>query len=223
LTAAKLLADAYLDVPWLMHLDVYRSRVAAMLSGRSRPDLIGQDAVGDWVVLESKGRTGSFDTAALNQAKIQAGQITTIGGAVPRIFVAVQAHFQGGRLSVDWHDPPSDADSRINVEVSEADLLEAYYRPIERMLDERADLVERITINDEVFDTVRVPDADLQIGLQADIRRRAVRRAEPRRRSTRPDERTTEGSDGVLVRLGESWDAINMRLEPQARSRLFVG
>jgi hypothetical protein len=142
---------------------------------------------------------------------------------VPRIYIAVQAHFNDGRLSVDWHDPPRDKEARANLDLSEADLTDAYYRPIERMLDERADLVEIVQIGNRSFETVRVPDADLRVGLQLEVRRGvARRRLEARRRITRPEARATEGADGVLVQLGESWSTENMRLEPQERSSTAV-
>ena len=53
----KLFAEMELDAPWLLHLDVFRSRLnPGLLSGRSRPDLIGRTRGGQWVALESKGR-----------------------------------------------------------------------------------------------------------------------------------------------------------------------
>lgn len=48
LAFAKLFADAYLNVPWLMHLDVYRDRLRPYsVSSGSRPDLVGLDTNGD--------------------------------------------------------------------------------------------------------------------------------------------------------------------------------
>jgi hypothetical protein len=154
----------------------------------------------------------------METAKRQAQQIATIGGRVPRIYIAVQAHFANGRLSVDWQDPPRDKEVKSNLDISDEELTDAYYRPIERMLEERADLVEVVRIGERIFDTVRVPDADLRIGLQQDVRGGVIRRLLPRRRVTLPEERATEGADGVLVQLGESWDVANMQREPQERS-----
>ncbi len=59
LTLAKAFAERELDVPWLMHLDVYRKELAPVLSGQSRPDLVGQTTGGSWVVIEAKGRTST--------------------------------------------------------------------------------------------------------------------------------------------------------------------
>lgn len=56
LSLCKLFADARLDAPWLLHLDVFRPQLNPVLSGRSRPDLVGQTTAGTWVGLESKGR-----------------------------------------------------------------------------------------------------------------------------------------------------------------------
>jgi hypothetical protein len=57
LTVAKLLAHRLLDVPWLMHLDVYRRDLQPVLHGGGKPDLVGQNGAGQWVAIESKGRT----------------------------------------------------------------------------------------------------------------------------------------------------------------------
>src|SRR5437867_1458592 len=56
LAICKLFAAKLLSVPWLLHLDVFRPMLNPVLTGRSRPDLVGQMANGDWVALECKGR-----------------------------------------------------------------------------------------------------------------------------------------------------------------------
>mgnify|MGYP000642797035 CR=1 FL=1 len=215
LLVAKLLADAYLDVHWLMHLDVYRHRVTALLTGRSRPDLIGRSAAGHWAVLESKGRTGVYDADAAVTAKAQAGQITTIGGVVPWIRVAVQAHFSAGVLSANWEDPERDESTSAHIDVSDEDLISAYYRPFERMIEESGERREMLRIGQREYDAVRLRDADMTVGLLRN--RRPQGQAGPLARRAHPDARTTEGADGVLVRLGPSWDEATMLLEPQQR------
>ena len=53
LTIAKLFVGMQLDVPWLMHLDVYRLQLQPVLHGSSRPDLVGCNVAGDWIVVEA--------------------------------------------------------------------------------------------------------------------------------------------------------------------------
>lgn len=217
LTIGKLLAELYLDVPWLMHLDVYRHRVQAQLTGRSRPDLIGQDSSHRWVVLESKGRTGERDDNAFGQAKRQAQQITAIGGQPPHLRIGLLADFRDGQLAAEWQDPSADERKAVSIDVSEDDITNAYYRPFETLLAQREAEVARVTIEGLPYDTVPVRDADLRIGIRPDVRAVRERRIAVQRRIHQREDGVAEGGDGIAVLLGSSWSAENMRLESQAR------
>lgn len=79
LTFAKLFAEKYLNVSWLMHLDVYRDALRPRnVHGGSKPDLVGFDTNGDWYVIEAKGRTGGHDSEAMRRAKEQVSNLSTI-------------------------------------------------------------------------------------------------------------------------------------------------
>lgn len=81
LTLCKLFAEMKLDAPWLLHLDVFRDRLnPRLLSGRSRPDLIGRTTGGEWVALESKGRVSPPTGDAKTKAKEQAERVVSIRG-----------------------------------------------------------------------------------------------------------------------------------------------
>ena len=105
LTIAKLFVEKRLNVPWLMHLDVYRQELQPVLQGLARPDLVGRNVAGDWIVVEAKGRTHGYDKSALVRAKEQAGQLLSIGGTQPALRLALLAHFRGGLLQCSVNDP----------------------------------------------------------------------------------------------------------------------
>ena len=130
LTITKLFVGMQLDVPWLMHVDVYRQQLQ-LVHGSSRPDLVGRNVAGDWIVVESKGRSRGHDKKALLRAKTQAQQVVSIGGAQPALRLALVAHFQDDLLqcSVDDPDDNGPREKRIELPLSEKDLLEGYYRP----------------------------------------------------------------------------------------------
>ena len=87
---AKLFAWRRLQVPWLLHLDVYRDRLDVSTEpGKSKPDLVGLDSSGSWVVVESKGRTNDFDQRALDKAKSQSKTVRAISGATPKYRVGL--------------------------------------------------------------------------------------------------------------------------------------
>lgn len=130
LTIAKAFAELTLNVPWLMHLDVYRDELKVALAGQSRPDLVGLTADGKWVAIEAKGRTNSFEMGALNNAKSQAQMLSTIGGEEPALRVGMVTHFGDGRLQFRASDPPRDESrNRVELPLNRGRLIEGYYRP----------------------------------------------------------------------------------------------
>ena len=64
LAICKLFANNLLNAPWLLHLDVFRPMLNPVLTGRSRPDLVGQMLDGRWVALECKGRVSTPNVRA---------------------------------------------------------------------------------------------------------------------------------------------------------------
>jgi hypothetical protein len=84
LTICKLFAARLLQVPWLLHLDVFRPMLNAQLTGRSRPDLVGQRIGGDWVALECKGRLTQPDAETKTKAKAQAERVVRVNGSYLR-------------------------------------------------------------------------------------------------------------------------------------------
>ncbi len=138
-------------VPWLMHLDVYRAELSATFGeGRTRPDLVGQDALGRWVVVESKGRTNGFDLQALERAKLQAQSIVAIGGEVPYLAIGTLVHFEGGVLQLHLKDPDARVYEKVSISLTRDSLLEGYYRPFRAWL--LSDPTRReITIRDRAF------------------------------------------------------------------------
>jgi len=199
LAASKLFAERCLQVPWLLHLDVYRKQLQAVLkSGRSKPDLIGQDSNGNWVVIESKGRTNEFDAAALRKAKAQSRRVRSISGIAPTLRIGMQSYFESSQLCL-WIDDPDepDEDAVLDLPIPSKTVIEEYYQPFRDWLD-RAAHADRIVVQGQVYVLREEPTLDLAIGL-AEKRYRRV--AAETQASVRPSEDQFVGSDGVLARL----------------------
>ena len=222
LALTKAFVAQQLDVPWLMHIDLYRGRFGVNLAPGERPDLFGQDSLGRWVVAESKGRTNAHDKKALAKAKVQASQVIDIGGSAPHLSIGLVASFQKGRLVLVADDPPPDEDGeRISIQVSEEEFRRTYYRPFEVLLATFPVQEERI--GDHQVRVIRSESADLFIGIATEYVHAAktplvgdaVRRPTPALRDA--EGRAYLGSDGIYVRLGESWSEELMRMQPQER------
>ena len=140
LVTAKLLAWHFLAVPYALHLSKYRHQFkATFLPGpRYRPDFIGLDRSGSWVVLEAKSRTTSGPKAvsdAVAKAKLQIGAVASVGGLPPSAGVAVVTHFPKREMTVEFNDPPPQ-EASATLHVSESKFLGAYYAPLAGLLEQ---------------------------------------------------------------------------------------
>ena len=120
LAVCKLFADKVLNVPWMLHLDVFRPHLNAVLKGRSRPDLIGQNKNKDWIVMECKGRASLPDKNTKRRVKEQAQRVVTVNGVPPMLAVGGIMHFRNEVLEFFWRDPPQKPESvvhPINLEI----------------------------------------------------------------------------------------------------------
>jgi hypothetical protein len=221
LTTAKLIADRLLSIPWLMHLDVYRQDLQPVLQpGDTRPDLVGQTTAGDWVAIESKGRTNGRDTKALERAKEQVEALITVSGVAPVLRVALQAHFESGVLNCTLDDPDEKRSKRrLDIPLSRPKLFEGYYRPFREWLSE-APNTRRQTVGGRRFRVADLQDIDLSVGLDEGLLRHDPLAAAAEAGGEHvADEHRAVGRDGILVNVGQLWTPTNMRLEPQVRRR----
>jgi hypothetical protein len=134
LTLCKLFAEKCLDAPWLLHLDVFRDRLnPGLLSGRSRPDLVGRTRSGEWVGMESKGRVSPPSAPCKDKAKQQAERLFAIKGKQVKYRIGAFAYFKDEVLRFFWRDPQPDGvepPNPIRLDITEADIWKAYYLPI---------------------------------------------------------------------------------------------
>ena len=220
MTFTKLFSNRLLNVPWLMHLDVYRQQLQAILAGKSKPDLVGLTAGSDWVTVESKGRTNGYEESVLESAKMQTQQLTTIQGVQPILRVGSLTYFSAGNLQFAMRDPKGDSHrARIkDLPLAKDVLIGSYYRPFQVLLRE-ATRVRKIIVNGRRYRTVTLPDFELSIGLADDQVANQMAVVEPMKKRPSSGDNEFIGTDGVLVRLGSTWSSEKMRLEPETRYR----
>jgi hypothetical protein len=220
LTIAKLLVDRLLSVSWLMHLDVYRQQLSPVLLGKSRPDLVGTTTAGDWVVVEAKGRTNDFEASALQNAKAQTDQLTTIGGVPPNLRVAVLTYFKSGTLEVAIDDPRARNNRVSDLPLTPELILSSYYRPFQQLI--RESRARKKSIQKEPYWIVPISDLDVWVGLPNRLIEPIMPLTQQLFGHIRPRRQRRNifiGADELLVRLGPSWSSDNMILEPQERQR----
>jgi hypothetical protein len=222
---AKILAERLLRVPWLMHIDRYRTSYGVALApGPSRPDLFGPRDVNrmrDWVVLEAKGRTNALRKADVAAMRAQKHRVVTVGGRIPWIRGGVAAHFTRGALEALFVDPRPRRNERreeafTDYEESSQIFFRAYYEPIIALAEDES----RTRIPDLPVAQARlVPEMDAVVGLTAEALSALSTGRMRRTRAARPSRspQLTVGRDGVGILLGTSWAPEAMALDPRER------
>lgn len=224
LTASKLFAGRCLQVPWLLHLDVYRAQLGvALRPGRSKPDLVGLDFSGNWVVVESKGRTNGLDESALAKAKAQTRRVRTISGSSPKLRVGMQSYFESSQLCLAIDDPDREEEGNLlDLPITAEMINREYYQPFGAWLD-RGDHVERVAVGHKIYVVRAEPALDFAIGLVEERYKGVATVVEGKAQEIvqRPAHDQFAGTDGVLVQLGPSWSSERMRQQPEYRRPEF--
>jgi hypothetical protein len=162
---AKLAAEFLLNVPWLVHVQKLARIHPVALAGRSRPDLVGRTASGEWVVVEAKGRTNSYSASVMQTAKAQSRQLLSIAGAAPIWRVATQAYFSPS-LEMRVHDPDG-AEEGYDLKVSLDKFLRLYYEPFMRIPPE---LTRIRQVENQPYVFVDYEDLEVAIGMHQGLK-----------------------------------------------------
>lgn len=133
MTCAKVFADRRLNTPWLYHVSKINLLTITFHPGDSRPDLIGDDINGNWIVVEAKGRTNRCCSKTMLAAKKQTLQINKINGKLPIFRVAFQSYFNK-YLELAVNDPPEPDRNAKNLNFDEAFAIRQYYEYLVNIL-----------------------------------------------------------------------------------------
>lgn len=205
MTFCKLFAAKLLNTPWLLHLDAFRPALNPVLTGRSRPDLVGQEHGGtQWHAFECKGRISPPDAIAKDKAKSQAQRLVRVSGTACTLHVGAVTYFRGDALNFYWRDP---LPGGRTIEVPfDADAWRYYYGPI----------VEAISgagfnsLQSDEDNLVAVEGADLKVGMHPVVAKYLVSGQWESAHAAATEakrEMTSAGyqPDGLKVVAGRSW------------------
>lgn len=135
---AHLLSQDLLGALSLGHFDrLWHNGDAVLTAGASRPDLVGQDGAGNWLVVEAKGRSNGVDESDLVAAKRQAENVGGVGLSpatltAPLWRVASVADMSTVPLHVHFLDPPGDDDTpRPDVLIDPVSLLQGSFELVD--------------------------------------------------------------------------------------------
>jgi hypothetical protein len=205
----KLFSARLLNAPWVMHLDVFRPWINPVLTGRSRPDLVGQTQSNDWVVLESKGRISTPYTDAKNKAKQQAQRVSSIDNITPSFQIGCITYFRNDVLQFFWCDPephPGQRHDKIKL-MTDNSTWGYYYLPVVRLIGSQTQY-HRQMLNEPFL--MPIEGLDIEIGIYPSVLRHLLETQydDARRICHENASEIKEAgyrADGIRVIAGASW------------------
>jgi hypothetical protein len=209
----KLFAAKLLGTPWLLHLDVFRPALNPVLTGRSRPDMVGQEGgTARWHAFECKGRISPPGKKAKISAKTQAERVVSLNGTPCSLHVGAITYLRGDTLHFYWRDPPTEKPKGIDVPMN-GSAWRYYYEPVFEAM--RSSSSDPLSAGNETH--VQIDGADVHVGAHPAIAHYlANRRWEHAQRTANEltESFAKEGyqPDGLKVVAGASW--LNRFAEP---------
>ena len=210
MTFCKLFATKLLHVPWLLHLDVCRPELDPVLTGRSRPDLVGQDRrLKQWYGFECKGRVSPPDAASKDKAKSQAQRLVSVNKVPCSLHIGAVTYFHYDLLCFYWRDPYPEKDKIIEVDLP-SDAWRHYYRPVAEIMGNRDRKGEMGHRDSHGSLCIPIEGYDLKLFVHHKIREHldAEEWEGARKAAVEAEEEINRDGyqpDGLLVRTGESW------------------
>lgn len=211
-----------MGVTRLVHLESMRRSNTVTMPGPFRPDLIGQNANSEWMIVEAKGRTQGFSQQAQDKAKQQSLNITAINGVPPVAHTACQTYF-GKHMRVRFEDPEPQSE-QINVHLDRRSYLEEYYAPFMQ-----APELKRMRFFDGQFMGLSLKDVGVTIGVNERLYK-AMTNGNIVEESYISQEISSDRdildqtvntrlfNDGFVISLDEDiWSMKTMRREPKQR------
>ena len=207
MTSCKLFAAKLLNTPWLLHLDGFRPTLNPILTGRSRPDLIGQERVtGQWHAFECKGRISRPDSTVKQKAKGQAQRLVSVNRTRCTLHIGAITHFRNDVLQFYWRDPLPEEGNRIEVPFT-ADSWRYYYSPVVQLIaesDRRSELLK------DPHTFISIEGLDLELGIHPTVARFLLHEEWASARSVLVEAASDVAKagyqpDGLAVRAGNTW------------------
>jgi hypothetical protein len=197
------------------------SCVIAKKKTKLRLDFLGQTAPGRWFAFESKARTSTSPPSGetMKEWKRQARVVKSVNGQkIERAIVSAALLSKDSEWTLLWHDPRPDREA-AKLMFDDEVYYEAYYRPIVRFIEENSSPPGSVRGR---FGYCR--GSDVYLGLHNGILDSFHAHDWSRVRSFASQldtDETTQGDevslfrDGVMIRLGSSW---NGQASPKLRS-----
>jgi hypothetical protein len=223
LTITKLFCDKLLEIPFLMHLEIYGRQIGHIYGpinyrrGKSRPDLIAISHELNPHIFECKGRSGNFNQDSFTKAKNQARMVLSVDNVRSVINVGGMVYFNNDLLEFRWADPLPEENAYEYNFLKVEQLVLDYYRPYVNLIYNSP--LSFLRLNDK--GPQQIPYLDMKIDLPENIvdlfienepevtkeKLKTVLKDLPKAHSTQIDDGNYSiiGQDGIHFIFGKSW------------------
>ncbi|MFG6497568.1 hypothetical protein P8610_19555 [Fictibacillus sp. UD] len=162
----NLVSIKLLGVKTILHYDQYKHTYSISAIGGCKPDFIAQNYRDEWIVLESKGRSGRKDNIAIDKAKTQLKAIRKINNNIPVVKVAIQTYFtNSGFAKLHIEDPDDSKINSVKLEINHIKFLKRYYKLIIDLFYENSKKVYKVIIQNTVYILINIPEIEIEVGL----------------------------------------------------------
>lgn len=207
MTFCKLFAARLLNSPWLLHLDVFRPFLNPVLTGRSRPDLLGMEhGTNRWHAFECKGRISPPGPDPKQKAKDQALRLVSVNGTPCSLHIGAITHFRNEVLHFYWRDPqPGGEGFEVPFDV---DAWHYYYAPVMEVISG----TDRVGAMQRYLNTFApVEGLDIEMSIHPSVAEPLFREQWDLARltaSSAADQIVHDGyqRDGLWIKAGDSWN-----------------
>ena len=127
---AKLVSAQLLGVEWLIHTSFLSQKMGMKFWKLRSPDFVGLTKARDWVIVEAKGTSGSFDQRTLTSGKAQTRSLRTINGNFPALRAVTMSHYCGDTLCGAIEDPEEFDHDAIDLDFNVEDVIRGYYESL---------------------------------------------------------------------------------------------
>lgn len=177
---AKAFSEDHLNIPWLSHISSFKSSISwngpaasgkislyALPTGKraKEPDLLGYDRNGNPHVLESKGYSSGFKSAALQHAINQVSQVSSISGVTPETRVAIFSDLSKRPFHAKVVDPDGPESWGCTIDWPLSSCIRDYYSVFLGDKEKRTEF----QVNNQRYIGFHLIRSGLQIGLDARI------------------------------------------------------
>jgi hypothetical protein len=210
----NLISTKFLGIKRILHYDLVKRSLLLSVSSNNKPDFVCQNYRGEWIILESKGRSGGFEKEAIVKAKTQLKSIKKINNSFPVMKAVIQSYYDSSKnLCLYIEDPEEFYKNSDVLKINEENIDEIYYKFIIDLFIQHEEQIIIIKLFEKEFYLIKFDELDIAVGLECkkiNFNELKMRLNSLKTNWRMDDKEYHWGGNGVLVVCGLKWSLTNI-------------